>query len=181
MDSAKLNDWMQVVGILAVVGSLIFVGLQMRQDRNIAMAEALSSRSAAISELAALIGSNKALWISGLNDDELSEEDRAAFQAMAEAVESYFVALYVRLATIPRSSGLGPQQEEPISNYAFALYLHKGLRRTWNTQQDYWQFRDSAFSVADGGNDFRRRVDAKLAQLDKDAPPTPVQKRYVFW
>ena len=29
MDSAKLNDWMHVVGIFALVASLIFVGLRM--------------------------------------------------------------------------------------------------------------------------------------------------------
>lgn len=29
MDSAKLNDWMQVVGIFALVTSLIFVGLHL--------------------------------------------------------------------------------------------------------------------------------------------------------
>jgi hypothetical protein len=28
MDSAKLNDWLQVVGMFAVVASLIFVGMQ---------------------------------------------------------------------------------------------------------------------------------------------------------
>jgi hypothetical protein len=39
LDSAKLNDWMQVVGIFAVVASLIFVGLQMQLDRRLARAE----------------------------------------------------------------------------------------------------------------------------------------------
>ena len=46
MDSAKLNDWMQVVGIFAVVASLIFVGLQMIQDRDIALAGQYQERSA---------------------------------------------------------------------------------------------------------------------------------------
>ena len=36
MDSAKLNDWLQVLGIFALVASFIFVGLQMQQDREIA-------------------------------------------------------------------------------------------------------------------------------------------------
>lgn len=44
MDSAKLNDWMQVVGIFAVVASLIFVGLQMKQDREIALAAQFQQR-----------------------------------------------------------------------------------------------------------------------------------------
>lgn len=38
MDSAKLNDWLQVIGMFAVVGSLVFVGLQMRQTQEIALA-----------------------------------------------------------------------------------------------------------------------------------------------
>jgi len=38
MDPAKLNDWMQVVGIFAVVVSLIFVGYQLKQSQDIAIA-----------------------------------------------------------------------------------------------------------------------------------------------
>jgi len=37
MDPAKLNDWMQVVGIFAVVVSLIFVGYQLKQSQDIAI------------------------------------------------------------------------------------------------------------------------------------------------
>ena len=33
MNSPKLNDWIQTAGMIAVVISLIFVGLQMRQTR----------------------------------------------------------------------------------------------------------------------------------------------------
>jgi hypothetical protein len=36
LDSAKINDWAQVIGIFALVASLMFVGLQMKQDREIA-------------------------------------------------------------------------------------------------------------------------------------------------
>jgi len=38
MDSAKLNDWMQVIGIFAVVVSLVFVGFQLKQSQDIAIA-----------------------------------------------------------------------------------------------------------------------------------------------
>jgi hypothetical protein len=44
MDSAKLNDWMQVIGIFALVASLIFVGLQMKQDHEIARAAQFQQR-----------------------------------------------------------------------------------------------------------------------------------------
>ena len=46
MDSAKLSDWMQVVGIFALIVSLVFVGLQMQQDHAIARAAMYQDRVA---------------------------------------------------------------------------------------------------------------------------------------
>jgi hypothetical protein len=46
MESAKLNDWMQVVGIFSLVASLIFVGLQMKQSQEIAIAAQYHERAA---------------------------------------------------------------------------------------------------------------------------------------
>jgi hypothetical protein len=45
VNSAKLNDWLQVAGMFAVVGSLIFVGLQMRQDHKIALSAIYQARA----------------------------------------------------------------------------------------------------------------------------------------
>ena len=45
MNSAKLNDWLQVFGLFALVASLIFVGLQMRQDREIALSAIYQARA----------------------------------------------------------------------------------------------------------------------------------------
>jgi hypothetical protein len=179
MNSAKLNDWMQVFGIFALVASLIFVGLQIRQDREIATIEAMSARSDAISNLAEMIGSNKAVWVSGLNDDELSEEDKATFHAMNEAVESYFASWWFRVGKIGGSGAVSAKSV--IDDYAYAIYTHGGLRRAWNNQLEYWRARDSASGAPAIGVNFRDQVDARLAQFDKDAPARPDDKRYVFW
>lgn len=45
MNPAKLNEWLQVVGMFGVIASLIFVGLQMRQDRDIALSVATQART----------------------------------------------------------------------------------------------------------------------------------------
>jgi hypothetical protein len=47
MNSTKLNDWLEIVGIFAVVASLIFVGLELRQTHLIAMAQAYQERAIA--------------------------------------------------------------------------------------------------------------------------------------
>ena len=61
MDSAKLNDWMQVVGIFAVVASLVFVGLQMKQSQEIAIAAQYHDRAAlAVENFHAIMESGRA-------------------------------------------------------------------------------------------------------------------------
>ncbi len=176
MDSAKLNDWLQVVGIFALVASLIFVGMQMRQDRTLASVEAMSSRVEASVGLADLIGSNKVVWVSGLSGVELSEADRATFQSMVEAVELHFVAQWVRVGAI----GGGRSAESVIGDYAFAIYSHAGLRQVWMGQGEYWRLRNIASDTGIRGDGFRALVNSSLSQLDKNAPPLPTEIRYVF-
>ena len=45
MDSAKINDGLQVVRLFGVIASLIFVGLQMKQGREIALSAATQART----------------------------------------------------------------------------------------------------------------------------------------
>jgi len=45
MDSAKLNDRVQIVGIFALVASLLFVGYQIKQTRDIAISQAFQARA----------------------------------------------------------------------------------------------------------------------------------------
>ena len=66
MDSAKLNDWLQVFGIFALVASLIFVGLQMKQDHEIAIANQYQIRFDSISDyLSSVIQSETAMRVQG--------------------------------------------------------------------------------------------------------------------
>jgi len=51
MNLAKINDWMQVFGLFAIVASLVFVGLQMKQDQEIALSNAYQARASTIIEM----------------------------------------------------------------------------------------------------------------------------------
>lgn len=179
MDSAKLNDWMQVLGIFALVVSLIFVGLQMRQDRVLAAVESTRSRSDLVSGLTEMVSDNRELWVSALNGDELSAADQATFEAMIESAESFFFALWVRASG--NDEVLQGSPNAPVGTYAFALYVHKGLRHSWERQIDYWRVRDAALDTEDPGAVFRNLVGAELKKLDEAAPKLPDEKRYIFW
>ena len=45
METAKLNDWLQVIGLFGVIASLVFVGMQMKLDREIALSVATQTRT----------------------------------------------------------------------------------------------------------------------------------------
>ena len=64
MDSAKLNDWLHVIGLFAVVASLIFVGLQMKQTDAIALSEIYQERAIAAREHN-LINASNPYFLSG--------------------------------------------------------------------------------------------------------------------
>ena len=56
MEIAKLNDWLQILGMIGVIASLIFVGLELRQSREIAISQTYQSR--AESEVAMILESS---------------------------------------------------------------------------------------------------------------------------
>ncbi len=76
MDLAKLNDWLQIVGIFAVVASLVFVGLQLKQAQDIAIAAQYQARHDAASEnIRAYMQSETALRAEGKRFAEFAKID----------------------------------------------------------------------------------------------------------
>ena len=51
-DSEKLHDWLQIIGATAIVASLIFVGMQLKQSQEIAIAGQYQARYESAAETA---------------------------------------------------------------------------------------------------------------------------------
>ena len=54
MDADKIGRWLQILGIAALVASLVFVGLELRQSHEIAIADIYQQRSAMLIEVHAI-------------------------------------------------------------------------------------------------------------------------------
>ena len=176
MDSAKLNDWMQVVGFFALVASLIFVGLQIRQDQEIAIVEAVSHRFENAEALTNLVHENSAIWIKGLDGEELSTKDFTIFSAMTKVVEENYRQRYMRFQRI---RPLPP--EVAAREYAYALYHRPTLRRLFEARSEFTDSRGNAFGVDQGGPPFNSIVGTMLEDLDSRGVPTTVDNLYVVW
>jgi hypothetical protein len=121
------NEVAELVGIVVIVTSLIFVGLEMRQSQKIALAEIEASFVSASVEIESLISSNSKVWTRGIADEELDDSDAAIF-------ESILVALSNRNWSTQEQMRLLDRHDAADSNvHRFAAYLHRrpGLRRAW--------------------------------------------------
>ena len=85
METSKISDWLQVVGLFGVMASLVFVGLQMKQTQEIALSNIYQSRSDANVEMV-MAATNSPLVISVLakayrgQADQLTMEEAVAFE-----------------------------------------------------------------------------------------------------
>ena len=65
MSTSRINDWLQVVGLFGVIGSLVFVGLQMKQTQEVALSAIYQARAASSVEHNASNASNPT-YVSGI-------------------------------------------------------------------------------------------------------------------
>ena len=91
MNSEKISDWLQIAGLIGVIASLIFVGLQLRQAQAIALSDTYQSRTANTVETN--IGSiNSPEFLSGMSKIYLQKAEELTMQE-AIALEMYIGTL----------------------------------------------------------------------------------------
>ena len=125
----KPNNWKgtaELIGIAAIVVSLVFVGTQIRQDQDIALAQIFADYDDTQIEWARLIGENKDVWVRGQKNEDLSEADEATFFVIAAAFFDKESARYYRAILI---TGVSPSGI--IKKNADIIYSYPGLSATW--------------------------------------------------
>ena len=174
MNNSSWKDYAEIIGITAIVASLIFVGLQMRQDQKIAQAQALVDASAVVTDLNQFIVNNKEVWIKGLDGAELSLEDNLTFRALCRAN-------YLRkIAHWERAKRLDVGNPDFIAqSFAFEIHVYPGLRRYFDEVIESFEEQRSAFGHTRSDDGFTSAVEASLAELDRNPPPPPKTKSYL--
>ena len=170
------KDAAELVGILAIVCSLIFVGLQLQQDRDIALTGFWSGAVGNSAEIAALLEGNGGLWRRGLDGEALSESEIVEFNAIATAVEWHLSSEY------QRARAFGDRDADAyVRDYGFAIYSYPGLRRYFRDSIDRIGFTDKGFGLSPDNGPFGTAVLKRLGDLDSESPETQPQRSYVFW
>jgi hypothetical protein len=164
----KTTNWKSIVellGITAIVASLIFVGLEMRQAREIAMSDGALANGANEIERHNSIVDNSEIWRSGNSGSELSENDQVVFRSLVQIVHATEFMEIRRL----RRVGAFDIADALTADFSVFLYKNPGARRVWiEINQDAIKYRSLLVSgkvIWDG--EFAGTVNSHLAKLDQ--------------
>ena len=151
------------LGVLALVASLMFVGFQLQQDRNLAAAQVIVNADAVRNELLALIVENREVWLRGLEGEELATADEIAFQAIAAAHFHRYLGISQRFELLGVSG-----HERVAERYAFSIHQFPPLRQLFMQESLLLESRNQYFNR--GGFSYREQVIEHLDELDRSPP-----------
>jgi len=163
MKSANWKEIAELLGIAAIVASLVFVGLQMKQEQELAYAEAMQSIYANNLERKDQMNQHMAVWLKGNSGAELAAVELEIYRNLLKTRhdEAFFITV-----TLPRT---GEEDVNfAVNELAGFLFRNRGARREWNIYR--------AQIIADrrslGGDDlatdsaFAAAVSSRLEMLD---------------
>ena len=166
MDSAKLNDWIQIIGMLAIVASLMFVGLQVKQSQSVGEgAQAIAWMEVAVSAREA-IASHSDVWIKGCMGDEMSAAEDAAF---AQLFRFYTEAKFFGWL----SAKQGIVDTDPnvaVHAYAASIHRYPGIARMVGSWREW--AKEGMPDDHENVLEFVNIINARLAEL-REIEPDP--------
>jgi hypothetical protein len=164
LKTTNWKDIAELIGITAIVASLIFVGIELRQSQRIAFAEQEGAQIADFQAATELIASNSSL-IRKLNDEEsLTAEEKTEADQLVYSIWATHFFTRQRASYLDHPS-VGIQERV----LATIFYENPGLRRVWAAKDR----RDERYFEAMGRprrgaiGEFNNALAEHLATLDK--------------
>ncbi len=167
MKNSSWKDYAEIVGVAAIVASLIFVGLQMRQSQSIAMSDGNLANAANKIEGSIAILENSEVWVRGSTRQELDENDAVVFRYLVQtSVDAAFFEI-VRL----RRLGEDEIADSLVADFSVFLFKNSGARRQWKEDeletQEYQTLLNGSQTA--GRLAFAESVNQNLAALEQMA------------
>ncbi len=159
-------DWRktaEIIGVLALVMSLVFVGLQIKQTNEVAFMELDTSMVGAAVDIAELVTTNADVWVKGNAGRELSEAEYAVYVETLSAMNTRLVVME------SHASQLGRVEIAHLIRRDWAAFLHQnpGARRAWLSREDKLiQYRRLMAPDAQDFSRWRDSIQSELAVLD---------------
>lgn len=160
MINSKRKDIAELIGIAAIVASLIFVGLELRQSQQIALVDSFGNDMISGIEHLKSINENTDLWLRGNGGDELTVAEARTYRNLIEiehalARQRWFAA---------RQLGYSP--DIAIADFAGFLYENPGALKQWEALQEQFDRRRRPMATSYTAP-FATRVRADLEKFEE--------------
>ena len=157
MKRKKFKDWLEIIGIGAVVASLIFVGYEIRQSQDIAVSVQLDSTLQALTEVEALIIDNAEVWYKGCSGEQLTTEEQLIFTRIFHLYSVYYFFTWLNIEV----TGISPARKQlSIDNMAINIYRSVGLQKEWDALERWRDY----MRVENDFKNWRQLVSARVKE-----------------
>lgn len=177
MKKTRWNDWFESIGIAAIVASLIFVGLQLRQAEKAASAEGYASTMSNYIEVGNSVKAHVNIWNKGAAGEDLTDDEAAIFAVLVRQVNdsAYFGYMQeLELAGIDSA-------RVTASDFAIFLYINLGAQRVWLAREEHLiKHRGLLHPATSGYGDWKDMIVEDLAILKKNGASTE-NAPFIVW
>ena len=168
MKFEKFNEIAELVGIVAIVASLVFVGLQMQQSHKIALSDNYLQKVA--NQIAAndAIAEHPDVFLRGNAGEDLSPEEMAIYTSQVGNLAN------ITWHIIEVGREMGQDDWADVDVVEFALYLHEnpGAYAVWlQREEDLARYRALVNPVPTEAQDWIDTVHAAMAKIEEDQKP----------
>lgn len=168
----KKSDWKgtaELIGIAAIVASLVFVGVQIQLDRKVASSQVNMAALEARVAVEAAIAEHADVWTKAAKREELTDSELRIVHSLIKMAESKSFFESMAGGEVRGRSGSESFDETSaiISGFSTLLFDNPGVREIWlakSTRQDAYQ---EILSTNPNISLFNRAVRRQLTILDE--------------
>ena len=169
MNQFNWRTFAEVVGISAVVGSLLFVGIQIHLDRQVASSQVNMSALEGRVAVEAAISEHVDLWTKAAKLEELTESETQVLRNLIKMAESK--SFFESLAGGEVRGRSGTERFEDtsaiISGFSILLFENPGARRIWMADSARHNAYRETISTNLAMHQFNAAVRRQLEKLDE--------------
>lgn len=129
MTKPTWKEIVEFVGITAIVASLVFVGIQIKQDRETTLSEVRQFNASTFVELQIAIADHAEALAKSNRGEKLSESEAIAMHALVDAMHRHVI---VAALETRQQGGTG---RATMASFAIWLHLNPGARAIWMQQR----------------------------------------------
>jgi hypothetical protein len=168
LSNTSWKDIVEVVGITAIVLSLLFVGLQIRQSQQLAAEEQINNSNERQNAIRVLIFANPDVWQKACTGEPLDPASRVIAAKIFDAWIDHVAGEYGLRAYGVRQSEAARQKI--VEEIAAQYWLYPGLQKLSDSRSDWHR---GAVETQSGSGELGRRVRARTKELESSGITRP--------